>query len=183
MPSPARLAALLFLTAGAPAAAQMRAPAGVRPVHRTATAAAAIAPAIAPAPGLQPPVARPGVGRLVAGGLLGGAAGLVVGAGAGAYVGAARECRAEQWVCTWHGLAVGAAVGTSLGIPIGTHVAGTGRGRLGSSVLASLAIGAAGVGLLAATHFDPPWAPAILIGAPVAQLAVSAALERGTPRE
>ena len=165
MPTSRRLAALLLLTVGAPASAQFRAPAAARPVHAPARTAA--------------PPGAPSTGRLLAGGLLGGAVGVLVGGGAGAAIGGARDCDAEQWVCALHGLMAGAAIGTSLGIPWGTHLAGGRRGPVVASTLASLAVGAAGVAVMRGSHYDPPWTPIALVATPVAQLALSAALERG----
>jgi len=164
MPTSRRLAALLLLTVGAPASAQIHAPAAARPVRLPAPAAA--------------PADAPSTGRLVAGGLLGGAVGALVGGGAGAAIGGGRDCDAERWVCALHGAMAGAAIGTSVGIPWGTHLAGGRRGPVVASTLASLAIGAAGVAVMRGSHYDPPWTPVALVATPVAQLVVSAALER-----
>ena len=163
---PLALLPALLLTGGTRLAAQAPAPAALRPLP---------APPAAPAAAPQPPASSP---RLVAGGVLGGALGLLAGGVAGAAIGRSQGCDAEEWVCALHGAMAGAAVGTSLGIPWGAHAAGGRRGALAGSTLASLALGAAGVAGLRATHYDAPWAPVILVATPLAQLAAVVAIER-----
>ncbi|MBA2565773.1 MAG: hypothetical protein H0V09_10170 [Gemmatimonadetes bacterium] len=70
---------------------------------------------------------------------------------------------------------MGAAVGESVLLPLGVHVANGRQGNFGLELLASLGIGAAGVGLAVATDNGLPLIPVV-----PAQLLASIAIERGT---
>ena len=107
---------------------------------------------------------------LAVGGVLGGAAGLV----GGAYVGArATEDQCED--CFLLGGIYGAVAGGSAGLPLGVHVANGSRGRLLPSLVASLAIGGAGLGAAALTNTYE-----IMIPVPALQLLSSILIERST---
>jgi hypothetical protein len=109
-------------------------------------------------------------GLLVLSGVLGGAAGLVGGAFAGA-----RITRDDCDDCGLVGGVYGGIAGWSTGIPLGVHLANGRRGKLLPSLLASLAIGGAGLGAaLAANKAE------LLIPVPVAQLITSILIERST---
>jgi hypothetical protein len=120
---------------------------------------------------------RPSTALLVAGGLLAGAAGFFGGALAGA---ALTECEVEDDYCVLGGAIVGAGIGESLLMPVGVHVGDAGRGDLAPGMLASAAIGAAGLAGLYISDFDPPAAPVIVVVAPLAQLLATIAIERST---
>jgi hypothetical protein len=120
-----------------------------------------------PEPSVQ---ANPGL--LAAGGVLGGAVGLFGGALVG---GKLTEDDCED--CGLVGVVYGGIAGGSALLPLGVHLANGRRGDFGKSLLASLAIGAAGFGLSAATD---EWG--IMLGVPVAQIVSSIAIERGTSR-
>ena len=137
------------------------------------------------APSPFPPVdepARPAVlnppSRVVAvhpaglalGGVLGGAAGLFGGAIVGARI---TEDDCED--CAFVGGVYGAVVGGSAGLPLGVHATNGGRGRLLPSLLASLAIGGAGLGVAVLADRSE-----VMIGVPVAQLVTSILIERST---
>jgi hypothetical protein len=113
--------------------------------------------------------------------VLGGVLGFLAGGAAGLAAGSARDCGDDDF-CALRWGAIGATAGTSVGIPVGTYVAGGRRGPLATSAALSLALGAAGVAGMDATHYDAPWAPIILAATPVAQLAVSVGLERRRAR-
>ena len=107
---------------------------------------------------------------LAVGGVLGGAAGLV----GGAYLGArATEAQCED--CFLVGGIYGAVAGGSAGLPLGVHLANGGRGRLLPSLVASLAIGGAGLGLSALTDTYE-----LMIPVPALQLVSSILIERRT---
>ncbi len=107
---------------------------------------------------------------LAAGGLLGGGLGLL----GGAYVGAKiTEHDCED--CFIVGLFYGGVAGGSALLPLGVHLANGRRGDYGKSLLASLAIGAAGFGISYATD---EWG--LMFAVPVAQIISSIVIERGT---
>jgi hypothetical protein len=107
---------------------------------------------------------------------LGGIAGAAVGVMAGGWVGGkAREGVCED--CALGGLLYGAVAGESAALPVGVHLANGRRGRLGPSLLASLALGGAGLGAAALTNEY-----GILLAVPVAQLVSAIAIERATSR-
>jgi hypothetical protein len=120
---------------------------------------------------LEPSVRRDG-GLLAAGGVAGG----VVGVFGGAWIGASmaehgcEDCGIAEAI--YGGIAGGSAL-----LPLGVHLANGRRGRYGPSLLASLAIGAAGFALASATD---EWR--IMLGVPIAQIVSSIAIERGTSR-
>jgi len=107
---------------------------------------------------------------------LGGIAGGAVGVMAGGWVGGkAREGVCED--CALSGLLYGAVAGGSAALPVGVHLANGRRGRLGPSLLASLALGGAGLGAAALTNEY-----GILVAVPVAQLVSAIVIERATSR-
>jgi hypothetical protein len=108
---------------------------------------------------------------LALGGVLGGAAG----AFAGGMIGAKATDTCED--CAIVGLAYGFVAGGSAGLPLGVHLANHRRGNYGLSLVASLAIAAAGFGTTLATRDAR-----ILIAVPVLQLVSSIAIERATSR-
>jgi hypothetical protein len=109
-------------------------------------------------------------GLLALGGVLGGAVGLV----GGAYVGA-RITEDDCEDCFLLGGIRGAIAGGSAGIPLGVHLANGRRGKLLPSLLASLAIGGAGLGAaVLANKYE------LMIPVPVAQLVASILIERST---
>lgn len=157
----------LVLVSAAGLAAQARS----RPLPRWA-------PAAGPSEGSTPraPARERGapVVGLVVGGLLGGAAGF----GAGALVGYALgggDLLCGDDPCGLEEAAYGAIVGQSVALPLGVHVANGGRGNYGLSLLASAAIGAAGVLVINATNDGTPF-----LVVPVAQLVSSILIERAT---
>jgi hypothetical protein len=123
-----------------------------------------------PAPDTSRCLARTHPALLVLSGVLGGAAGLVGGALAGA-----RITQGDCEDCGLVGGIYGGIAGWSTGIPLGVHLANGRRGKLLPSLLASLAIGGAGLGVaVAANRAD------LLIPVPVAQLVTSILIERST---
>ena len=114
-----------------------------------------------------------GRGWLIGGGLLAGAAGGVAVMYTGAML-TANECED----CAIVGAVYGLVAGVSSGIPVGVHFSNGGRGKLLPSLLASLAIGGAGLGLAIAAD-----EPAVMLAVPVLQLASAIAIERNTGRE
>jgi hypothetical protein len=112
-------------------------------------------------------------GWLIGGGLLAGATGGLAGMYSGALL-TASSCED----CAIIGGIYGLAAGVSSGIPLGVHFSNGGRGRLVPSLLASLAIGGAGLGLAIAAD-----EPAVLLAVPVLQLAAAIGIERRTGRD
>ena len=128
----------------------------------------------ASAPALARVAASPSRSPILLG--LGGIAGGAVGVMAGGWVGGkAREGVCED--CALSGLLYGAVVGGSAALPVGVHLANGRRGRLGPSLLASLALGGAGLGAAALTNEY-----GMLLAVPVAQLVSAIAIERATSR-
>ena len=80
--------------------------------------------------------------------------------------------------CAIVGAIYGLVAGASSGIPLGVHFTNGRRGKLLPSLLASLAIGGAGLGAAIAAA-----EPAVMLAVPVLQLASAIAIERGTRRE
>ena len=113
------------------------------------------------------------IGWLIGGGLLAGATGGVAGMFAGAML-TSNACED----CAIVGAVYGLAAGVSSGIPLGVHFSNGGRGDLLPSLLASLAIGGAGLGLAIAAD-----EPAVLLAVPVLQLASAIGIERRTDAE
>ena len=128
------------------------------------------------------------LGRPLAGALLGGAAGALAGGIAGLYIGGNRcSSPGSSDTCLGlEGLAVGTVVGFTLGAPVGAYLLDHRRGSLPTSLLASVAIGGAGVAALAALErnvehprrrtFQVPLAIAV----PVFQVVTAAIIERRT---
>lgn len=154
------------------------------PTEAAATAAPAIMPASAPAAVLPAPPdnRRASVPGLVAAGILGGGVGLLGGAFLGAWggdfsckdTGNPDACEAPVIL----GAVFGGVAGEALLLPMAEWLAGGRRGPLGKELLASVGLAGAGLALLAATNFDEPAAPVILVTVPLAQLAAVTALER-----
>lgn len=104
-----------------------------------------------------------------------GAIGAVVGLTIGAVALRSRSCdELDCWVPAFYA----AMAGESLGVPVAVHLANGRRGRSGGAILASLAIGAGGLG--AAILCDEP---ALLLAIPVGQIASAVAIERSTARD
>ncbi len=143
-----------------------------------------LAPPLAPQPdtqaatpmvlGVPQPQARPGRSPVVLalGGVLAGTAGAFGGAWIGNEItkDACEDCFLE-------GLVYGGVAGGSALLPLGVHLANGHRGNYGASLLASLGIGAVGLGLAAATNEG-----AFMIPVPVLQLVSSILIERRTAR-
>lgn len=117
--------------------------------------------------------------RLAGGGILGGAIGFFGGAYLGAWIADRRGSGIDD-LNVVRGMLVGATLGEGFLLPAGVHVANGARGSYGKSALVSLGLAVVGVGLMEATHWDPPAAPAIAVAVPIAQLATSIAIERAT---
>jgi len=156
------LAVLLAVSAGA--AQAQRVPRPLFPVDRAGAPAPALA-RVAPTPSRSPFI-------LGLGGIAGGAVGVMAGGWVG---GKAREGVCED--CALSGLLYGAVVGGSAALPLGVHLANGRRGRLGPSLLASLALGGAGLGAAALTNEY-----GILLAVPVAQIVSAIAIEHATSR-
>jgi hypothetical protein len=118
------------------------------------------------------PSQRPSTVALLAGGLLGGAVGVFTGAVVG---GKATEDDCED--CVLEGVVYGGVAGGSALLPLGVHIANGRRGGYAKSLLASLAIGGAGLGAALAANEG-----GVLVVVPVLQLVSSILIERGTSR-
>lgn len=176
-------AALVFLLAGEAIAQVPSAdPEGIDP--RLLPARGSPSPGVALFASKQPPSvgseqeARSAGGRasvplMISGGLLGGAIGTL----GGGYLGAAivdDTCEGEGcFAGIIQGAFVGAAAAESVLLPLGVHLAAGGKGDFGTSLAASLALGAAGVGIAYATHVDDPLGAGLLMAVPLAQITVS----------
>ena len=97
-----------------------------------------------------------------------------MGAFAGGILGARRPTPART-ARSWRWLVYGFVRDGSVALPLGVHLAKHRRGNYGLSLLASLAIGAVGLGATVASGDGR-----IMIAVPVAQLASSIAIERAT---
>jgi len=103
-------------------------------------------------------------------GAVGGAIGLLGGAIAGAKI---TEDDCED--CALLGGVYGAVAGGSTGLALGVHLANGSRGRFLPSLLTSLALGGAGLGMAVLSD-----TPEIMIAVPVAQLVSTILIERST---
>ncbi|HET6762434.1 MAG TPA: hypothetical protein VFH27_02150 [Longimicrobiaceae bacterium] len=113
---------------------------------------------------------------------IGGLAGGVIGVAAGALVALPSLMKCEGDEACLLPVFPAMAIGGSVGIPVGVHVAEGRRGNVYLSTAASLgvaALGWAGIGY-AGDSGDPPVAITMLV--PIAQIAVSTAIERHTAR-
>lgn len=119
-----------------------------------------------------PTAPSPSPTLLVLGGIAGGAVGVFTGAIVG---GRLTEHDCED--CGLVGAADGAVAGGSALLPLGVHLANRGRGNLGRSLLASLAVGAIGWGATLATNKGE-----LMLAVPVLQVATSVIIERATSR-
>ncbi len=113
---------------------------------------------------------------MVGGGVLGGAVGLVAGGLVGAAIGGGNAICGDD-ACGLEEAAYGAIIGEATLLPLGVHLANRRRGNYALSLLASAAIGAAGV--LAVDAANDGWP---LIPVPIAQLITSIVIERATAR-
>jgi hypothetical protein len=108
------------------------------------------------------------------GGLLGGAVGVVAGGLAGAALGGGdRLCGDDP--CGFEEAVWGAAVGMSVMLPLGVHLANHRRGSYGTELVASLVVGAVGLGLSSQSNNGAP-----LVLVPVGQLVASILIERSS---
>jgi hypothetical protein len=113
---------------------------------------------------------------LVVGGLTGGMAGFFGGGYLGYLLsGGDRGCGEED--CGLLGVVYGAAAGESILLPLGVHLANHRRGSYAYSLLASVAVGALGIGLAGATD-----SAELLLAVPIGQLVSSVLIERATSR-
>lgn len=168
--------ALTTLAAPLPAAAQRLAS---NPFPRTELASTAPVGQTTPGPTTAAPTAAIAAGAPDTDGDV---AGMILGAvtlgTAGFFAGAMIGDRFPPCEDCIEGAFYGALAGESLAIPTGVHLANHSRGNLGSSMAASLGIGALGVG--AATLTDN-WS--LLLAIPVFQIAASIGIERHTARD
>ncbi|HEX2091714.1 MAG TPA: hypothetical protein VHG28_04895 [Longimicrobiaceae bacterium] len=162
------LLAVVLILVTSPLAAQLR-PAPLPPAH--AARVSLPAAALDRGDGASLPL-------LAVGGVVGGTVGVFVGAVAGMYTACAP--RPDEEGCFLRGLMPGVVAGESLLLPVGVHLVNGRRGSFGLSLLASAGLGAAGWGLLEATHYNEPAAPVIVTVVPLAQLAAAIAIERHT---
>lgn len=103
----------------------------------------------------------------------------VIGAVAGFAIGAvALQSRSCGELDCWAPAFYAAMAGESLGVPVAVHLANGRRGRPGRALLASLAIGAGGLGVAMLGHD-----PRLLLAIPIGQIASSIAIERSTARD
>jgi hypothetical protein len=79
--------------------------------------------------------------------------------------------------CGLVGVVYGGIVGGSAFLPLGVHLANGRRGNFGLSLLTSLAIGAAGLGVAYATNEG-----AVMLPVPVLQIVSSILIERRTEK-
>ena len=121
--------------------------------------------------GTATPSSGGNVGGMILGGVALGAAGLF----GGALIGD----RFQRFPCEdcIEGAFYGALAGESLAIPLGVHLADHRRGNLAPALVASLGIGALGLGAAVVTD---QWG--ILLAIPVLQVAASIGIERHTAR-
>jgi hypothetical protein len=108
---------------------------------------------------------------------LGGLGAATLGTFAGAALGARVTTRYPCEDCGLEGLIYGGVAGGSTLLPLGVHLANGRRGNYGAALLASLGIGAAGLGVAIASQEG-----AVMLSVPVLQLVSSIAIERGTSR-
>lgn len=130
----------------------------------------------------------PGEGRstgaLVAGGLTGGVAGIFIGGAAGARL-ARIDCDVGCDESALYMALLGAIVGESFMLPLGVHLADRRLGSYLPSMLTSVALTGAGLGLAYALPHDVMsmgGTKAILITVPMLQLVSSILIERRTAR-
>ena len=115
--------------------------------------------------------------RMTGGGVLGGVVGFVAGGLAGAAIGGGNSICGDD-ACGLKEAAYGAVIGEATLLPLGVHLANHRRGNYVLSLLASAAIGAAGI--LAVDAANDGWP---LIPVPIAQLISSILIERATGPE
>lgn len=151
----------------------------MRPLVLAAALAAMAAPAVpAQLPQPQPqraeprPVAGPVIGGILAGGVgfLGGA--LIAGTIAERGIGSSGGCPTDDLGCLIWSILAGAEIGEAIMLPIGVHLGGGRRGNFPLELLASVAIGAAGLGMAALVN-DP--APLVVV--PILQVIVGTVIE------
>jgi hypothetical protein len=108
---------------------------------------------------------------------LGGLGAATVGTFGGALVGAKATTRYPCEDCGLEGLIYGGVAAGSTLLPLGVHLANGRRGNYRAALLASLGIGAAGLGVAIASQEG-----AVMLAVPVLQLVSSIAIERKTAR-
>lgn len=149
----------------------------MRPLVLAAALAAMTAPAV-PAQ-LPPPqraeprrVAGPVIGGILAGGVgfLGGA--LIAGTIAERGIGSSGGCATDDVECLIWSILAGAEIGEAIMLPVGVHLGGGRRGNFPLELLASVAVGAAGLGMTALVN-DP--APLVVV--PILQVIVGTVIE------
>lgn len=111
-------------------------------------------------------------------GLATGAAGFLLGGLVGAALSGHHDDH-DSWVDALQGAVIGGTVGESLMLPVGVHLANDRRGDLLLSMPASVAIGVSGALLAKRLERNSKAWPALIL-TPIAQLAVSIAIERST---
>jgi hypothetical protein len=163
----------------APASVGVAQSVGAAP-HAASDPAAATAPRIE---SLGPVQAAASTARLLTGGLIGGGTGLLVGGLAGAVIGSNRctDPGNPDSCSGLEGLVIGGIMGEAVGIPLGVHLANRRRGRLGTSLAASVALAAAGAGAVVWSD-SREVALGVAAAVPAAQFAASILLERRTGR-
>jgi len=93
----------------------------------------------------------------------------------------ARHCTSNEY-CQLEAAFYGAAAGGTLGMALGVHLGNHRRGNFALDFLTGAAVWGAGIGVAAATHWDTGVTWAAFITIPIAQLATTVAVERGTGR-
>lgn len=149
----------------------------MRPLVLAAALAAMAAPAVpaqmpTPQPAEPRPVAGPVIGGILAGGVgfLGGA--LIAGTIAERGIGSSEGCPTDDLGCLIWSILAGAEIGEAIMLPIGVHLGGGRRGNFPLELLASVAIGAAGLGMTALVND-----PAPLVAVPILQVIVGTVIE------
>lgn len=104
-----------------------------------------------------------------------GGMGLLVGGVIGHRLELSSGC--DYMMCGLAGTLVGAVAGETIGLPLGVHLASKPRGSFAVTFLGSAAVTGLGLALLYEAE-----SPYLLLAVPVAQLAVSIAIERGARR-
>lgn len=167
---------LLALALAGPAAGQWRPDRGFPVVADARPVPFASERPVPPAPG------ESGGGDAIAQvsvGILGGGLGFFLG---GAVVGAVADDAGCYELDCLRWAFLGAVAGESLGVPAGVHLANGRRGSYAGAAAASTLIGAAGVLALSTGPSDGTLV-AVAIGAPLAQLLASMAIEQSTAKE
>ena len=120
------------------------------------------------------------VPSMAAGGLVGGAIGLIVFGYLGAVI--ADDPDSSEDLDALGGFVLGGALGEATMLPLGVHLVNRRQGNYAASMLASVGIVVAGLGLAFLTEDQAPLPGIILAAIPVAQLTSSIVIERRTSR-